>query len=72
VSNLAKIKISDVGKKHLKIVGYLAVSGILGYVASLFASKPELAVVIAPVINYVLYALEKELKKEGFIKARKG
>lgn len=64
-----KIKISDVAKKHLKIVGYLAISGVLGYVASLLTARPELVVVFAPIINYVLYSIEKELKKEGVIEA---
>ena len=65
-----KIVLSDVLKKHLKIIGYLAVSAALAYVLSLLVNKPE-AVYLAPVINYVLYAIEKELKNEGVVKALK-
>lgn len=68
---MAKIKISDVNKKHLKIIAYLSVSGVLGYVASLLAAKPELVVVIAPIINYILYFVQLEMKKEGYREALK-
>lgn len=66
-----KIVLSDVLKKHLKIIAYLAISAALAYVLSLVVDKPE-AVYFAPVINYVIYALEKELKNEGVVKAVKG
>jgi hypothetical protein len=65
-----KIKASDVAKKHLKIVGYLAVSSILAYAIGVLADRPE-ALYFAPVINYVIYAVQKELEKEGFVKAIK-
>ena len=67
-----KIRLSDVFKKHVKIVGYLLVSGIAGYFLGVISEKPELVVVFAPAINYVLYAIEKELKSEGYIKAIRG
>ena len=63
---LKKITLSDVNKKHLRIIGFLAVSAVLAYVLSLIAGKPEL-VYLAPVINYVLYALKNELDKEGYV-----
>lgn len=66
-----KIVLSDVLKKHLKIIAYLAISAALAYVLSLVVDKPE-AVYFAPVINYVIYALEKELKNEGVVKAVRG
>lgn len=65
-----KIRVSDVWKKHLKIIGYLALSAALAYGLSLIVDKPE-AVYFAPVINYVIYVLQLELKKEGFVKAMK-
>lgn len=65
-----KIRISDVNKKHLRIIGYLAVSAALAYVLSIVADKPS-AVYLAPVINYVLYAIQNELKGEGYIKVLK-
>jgi len=69
---MKKIKISDVVKKHLKILVYLLVSGGLGYGLALLAKKPELVVVFAPAINYVLYVLKVELDKEGVIQILKG
>ena len=67
-----KIVLSDVARKHLKIVGYLVISAVLAYILSLLVDRPE-ALYFAPVINYILYAIEKELKKEGFVEAiRKG
>lgn len=67
-----KIVLSDVFKKHLRIVCYLLVSGMLGCSLSILAGKPGLVAIFAPAINYILYALEKEIKNEGVIKAIKG
>ncbi len=63
--------LDKVARKHLKVVGYLVVSGGLGYTLALLTQKPELAIVFAPAINYILYVLEKELKKEGYLEAMK-
>ena len=63
-----KITLSEVVKKHMRIVVYLVVSGVLAYLLSLLVDKPE-AVYAAPVINYILYAIAEELKKEGFRQA---
>ena len=58
--------------KHARIIGYLLISGVCGWaIAYYLVDKQELAVVIAPVINYIAYAVEKELKSEGVIKALK-
>lgn len=65
-----KLQLSDVFKKHLKIVAYLAVSSALAYGASVLTNRPE-ALYFAPVINYLIYAVQKELEKEGFVKALK-
>lgn len=65
-----KIQISDVTKKHLRIIGYLVVSAILAYVLSVIVNRPE-AVYLAPVINYIIYAIKRELDKEGYIQALK-
>lgn len=65
-----QLVINDVLKKHLKIVGYLMASAGLGYVLSIIIARPE-AIYFTPVINYILYALEQELKNEGFIKVLK-
>jgi len=71
VSCMTKITISDVLKKQLKIIAYLLVSGGLGYGLALLANKPELAIIFAPAVNYAIYTISEELKKEGFIKALK-
>ncbi len=53
--------------KHVKIIGYLSVSGLLAWVIAEFSGDPRF-IYGAPVINYILYAIEKELKDEGVVK----
>ena len=67
---IKKITISDVLKKQIRIVIYLIVSAILAWALSLITNKPE-AVYATPVINYILYTIVEELKKEGYIQALK-
>ena len=66
-----KIVLSDLLKKQIKIVVYLLVSGGLGYILALLVDKPELAIIFAPAINYILYVLKNELDKSGFIQLLK-
>lgn len=67
---MKKITLNQVAKKDIKIVAYLLVSGVLGYLlATYIVNNPMLAVLLAPAINYVLYRLVEELKKEGYIRA---
>lgn len=69
---MAKITLSDVAKDNAKIVGYLLVSGGLGYVLAEYIAKDvALTAVFAPAINYVLWLIEKELKGEGVVTALK-
>lgn len=63
---MAKIRISDVNKKHIRIVCFLVVSAGLAYVLSIVTAKPE-AIYLTPIINYILYAIKTELDKEGYI-----
>lgn len=65
---IKKITLSDVFKKQLRIVAYLVVSALLSYLLSLITNKPE-AVYATPIINYILYTIVEELKKEGYIQA---
>jgi hypothetical protein len=65
---MTKITLSEVFKKQLRIIGYLVVSALLAWILSLITERPE-AVYATPVINYILYTLAEELKKEGFIQA---
>ncbi len=60
-----KITISAVAEKHLKIIMYLVVSGVLGYSLSQLANKPELTTIFAPAINYIIWVIEQELRQEG-------
>lgn len=59
--------ISEPLKKHLRVIGYLLLSGSLAYLTSILAGRPEY-IYLAPVINYVLYAIEKETSADGVIK----
>lgn len=65
---IKKLQLSDVTKKHLRIIGYLVVSAVLAYLLSVLTGRPE-SLYATPVINYILYALKKELDKEGFVQA---
>ena len=66
-----KIKVPDVLKKDLKLLGYLLVFGLVTYLSDRYLVKGELAIVFGGVANYLLYRVERELKNEGYIKALK-
>jgi len=69
---MKRITISDVNKKYLRIVAYLIGSGGLGYVlATYVANDPALTAIFAPAINFVIYTIANELKKEGYIETLK-
>lgn len=58
--------------KHAKVLVYLIVSGLLGWVTTYYlVDRPELSLVVVPAINYVLYVIVQELNKEGVIEAVK-
>ena len=64
-----KLTLSDVNKKQGKIIAYLLVSGLLGYVLARFILNDEaLTAIFAPAINYIMYVIEKELSGEGYAK----
>lgn len=63
-----KTKISDIHKKYLKIVAYLTLSNGLGYILATYVAKdPALTMIFGPVINFLAWTCEKELKAEGYI-----
>ena len=68
---MKKITINEVWKKHLKVALFLLVSGVLGFGLAYLADKPELAIIFAPVINYLLFAVKNETEGTGFVKAIK-
>lgn len=61
-----KLVLSDQFKKDLRIIGFLAGSWVLGLVLVVLANDDRLLGLI-PVINYIAYRLEKELRNEGYI-----
>ncbi len=68
MKRVKKLQLSDVLKKHLRVVGFLLASGALGFTLAEYVMKnPVLAVLLAPAINYVLYVIVVELKKEGIV-----
>ena len=68
-----KIVLNDVFKKYLKVVGYLLLSGVLGWVlATYVANDPAATAIFAPAINFVIYIIKQELDKEGVYKAIRG
>jgi len=62
---MAKLTISDVNQKHLKIVGYLVVTWGLA-MGLVYVLKDPRFLGLAPVFNYLLYAIKLELKNEGY------
>jgi predicted PurR-regulated permease PerM len=63
---------NEVLKGQLRIVGFLTLSGGLGYLSATYiANDPMLTAIFAPVINYILYVVEQELQKKGVITAIK-
>jgi hypothetical protein len=69
---MKRITISDVNKKYLRIMAYLIGSGVLGYVlATYVANNPALTAIFAPAINFAIYTIANELKKEGYIETLK-
>jgi hypothetical protein len=65
-----RIQLSDVARKHIRILGYLVASSVLAYILSVVTGRPE-SIYAAPVINYLLYAVKRELDKEGVVAAIK-
>ena len=66
------ITLSETAKSNAKIVSYLTLSGGLGYVmAKYIVNDVALTAIFAPAINFILWSIEKELKKEGWVQALK-
>ena len=66
---MKQVTFSEVNKKHLRIVSYLAISWVIS-LALVYVTKNEYLVGLAPLLNYLAFAIEKELKGEGYIKAK--
>ncbi len=60
---MQKITISDVNKKHLRIIGYLVATWAIGLLAT-YLTGDERLLGLVPATNYILYAIEIEKKKK--------
>ena len=63
------MKIPEAYKKHLKILAYLIGSGLCSVALIHLGKVPvEYGLVLSGAINYIVYAIEKELKNEGIVR----
>jgi len=67
---MKKLTISDVNKKHLRVIAYLLGSWGLALCLVYVMEDPRL-VGLAPVLNFVAVLIQKELSKEGYFAAKK-
>jgi hypothetical protein len=58
-------------KKDLKVFGFLLVNGLAALIAMKLEAKPEISLVIGAGLNYVVFRINQELDKSGYIKALK-
>jgi sulfur transfer protein SufE len=65
---MAKIVFSEVTQKHARIIAYLSGSWLVALGLAYILNEPRLAG-LAPILNYVAFAIKKELNKEGYIEA---
>jgi len=67
-----KITLSDVAKKDLKVLGFLVIFGGVTILSARYLQAGELSILFGAAANYIVFRLEQELKKEGYVKALKG
>jgi len=68
---MKRIQLSDVMKKDLKVVGFLLANGLGVFVAQKLEANLELSLIVGAAINYILFRINQELDKTGYIKALK-
>lgn len=68
---MAKITLSDVFKKDIKVVMYLVIFGGVTVLADLYLKTGTLSVLFGAVANYITFRILQELKNEGYGKALK-
>ena len=61
-----KLTLSDVQQKDIKIISYLVVSGLLGLALAWLLERPELALILSPMVNYIIYRVNQELSGQGY------
>ena len=65
---MKKIQLSDVFKKDLRIISFLLGTWAIGLIIVYF-TKDEALLGLIPILNYLAYRIEQELKDEGYYKA---
>ena len=65
---MKKIQLSDVLKKDLRIISFLLGTWAIGLIIVYF-TKDEALLGLIPILNYLAYRIEQELKDEGYYKA---
>jgi len=68
---MAKLKVSDVFKKDLKVVGYCLVFGLGSWLSKQLGASPELALVFGGALDFIVFRAEQELTKQGYREALK-
>lgn len=66
---MAKVVLSEVLKKDLKVVGFLVIFGGVTILSERYLQTGELSVLLGAAANYIVFRLEQELKEEGYVKA---
>jgi len=61
------MKLSDVLKKDLKVIGFLLINGGVVLLSQSYLEKePALAVLFGAVANYIVFRVQQELNNEGY------
>jgi len=62
-----KIVLSDVARKDLKVLMFLVIFGGVTILSERYLQAGELSVLFGAGANYIVFRLEQELKKEGYL-----
>lgn len=68
---MKKITLSEVFKKDLKLIVFLLINGGVALLILYLQDKPQLAILLGGVTNYIAFRIKEELDKEGYIRALK-
>ena len=68
---MKKIKNFWLKNKHVRIITFLILNGIGNWCASCFIDSQHFSILFGGALNYVMYLLSEQLKKEGVSKKKK-
>lgn len=68
---MAKVTLSKVLKKDLRVLMFLVISGGVTILSNRYLQTGDLSVLFGAAANYVVFRLLEELRKEGYVKALK-